>query len=80
MFEKELEYFKANQDELVKKHNGKILILKDEEICGAYDTTIDAYLDGNKKYGEGSFMIQRCIPGPDAYTVTVASVFDTVYA
>jgi hypothetical protein len=73
MFEKELDYFIANQKRLVEEHGGKTLVLRGAEVVGVYDDVLDAYLDGLKKYEPGSFMIQPCVEGTDAYTVTITS-------
>lgn len=73
MFDKELSFFKENQSELVKKYGGKILVIKESEIVGVYETTIDAYVNALKSYTLGSFMIQPCTPGPEAYTVTIST-------
>lgn len=73
MFEKELQYFIANQDRLVRKHRGKTLVLKDESVVGVYNSPLDAYLDAEKKYERGSYMIQPCVEGVDAYTVTITT-------
>ena len=73
MFEQELEYFIANQERLVKEHGGKTLVLRGEEVVGVYDDALKAYLDATKKYDPGTFMIQPCVEGSDAYTVTITS-------
>ena len=73
MFEKELNFFIANQDQLVKQYEGKTLVLRGEEVAGVYDDPLQAYLDAVKKYEPGTFMIQPCVPGSDAYTVTITS-------
>lgn len=73
MFDRELEYFIANQDRLVAEYRGKTLVLRDNEVVGVYDRTLDAYLDAMRKYEPGTFMIQPCVEGTDAYTVTVTS-------
>lgn len=74
MFDKELSYFIAHQDELVAKHLGKTLVLRGETVEGAYDTPLQAYLTAQKQFPAGTFMIQRCLPGPSAYTVTISSM------
>lgn len=74
MFEKELEYFIANQEQLVNAHRGKVLVIKDQEILGVYDTDLEAYLKTQQEHPLGTFMIQPCTPGPDAYTVTISSL------
>jgi hypothetical protein len=49
------------------------LLIKGETVVGAFDTEIDAYLDSVAKYGLGSFPIQKCTPGKEAYTRTFHS-------
>jgi hypothetical protein len=72
-FEKELAFFIENQQELVKKHMGKILVIKGEKVIGVYPTALEAYVKTQKKHPLGSFMLQPCLPGPEAYTTTVTS-------
>lgn len=74
MFEQEMRYFIQHQDELVKKHSGKVLVLKGETVVGVYDSTLDAYLEAQKEHELGTFMIQTCVPGPEAYTVTISTL------
>jgi hypothetical protein len=71
--EKDLEFFIANQDRLVKEHRGKVLVIKDQQVVGVYNTSLEAYEDAMKKYEPGTFMIQPCREGTDAYTVTITS-------
>ena len=73
MFSTELNYFIANQDELVKKHRGKVLVIKGKRLLGVYPTALKEYLATKADHEPGSFMLQPCEPGPDAYTVTIAS-------
>ena len=65
---KELDYFIAHQDKLVKKYNGKFLVLKDKKVVGVYNAMRDAYWGGQGKYKLGTFAIYHCIPGPQAYS------------
>lgn len=74
MFDIELNYFKAHQDELVAKHKGKTLVIVGEKVEGAYDSALQAYLEAQKQFKLGTFMIQPCLPGPQAYTVTISSM------
>lgn len=69
----ELEYFKANQVELVEKYEGKFLVIKNQKIQGVYDTEMDAYTDAKKKFELGTFLIQQCLPGQESYTQTFHS-------
>lgn len=73
MFEEELEFFIKNQNDLVSKYPGKFLIIKGKNVGGVYPTALEAYLAIQERQGVGSCMIQPCAPGPDAYTVTIAT-------
>jgi len=57
----------------VQKHRGKVLVLKDRQVVGVYDTLLTAYLEAQKTYQLGTFMLQRCEPGPEAYTITIST-------
>lgn len=72
MFDTELNYFIAHQDELVAKHRGKTLVIRGENVEGVYATPLDAYLSAQKQFEIGTFMIQPCEAGPRAYTVTIS--------
>lgn len=63
-------YYLANQDEIVKEYNGKHIVLVDNSIVGAFDTMEDAYNYAAANYELGTFLIQLCTPGTDAYTQT----------
>jgi len=71
MFEKELAYFIAHQDELVSKFDGKTLVIRGEEVVGAYENSLQAYFAAQKRFPLGTFMLQPCQPGPGAYTVMI---------
>jgi hypothetical protein len=73
MLEKEFQFYKDHQDELVRQHNGKFLAIVGEEVVGVFDDEIDAYLETKKKYEVGTFLIQHCLPGKNSYTQTFHS-------
>jgi hypothetical protein len=73
MFQQELDFFKENQQNLVAQFEGKILVIKGNQVLGAYNNMIEAYKEAIKIFKPGSFMIQPCINGPEAYTVTISS-------
>jgi hypothetical protein len=73
MLEKEFKYYLDHQDELVKKYNGKYIVIKGEQVLGAYDSEADAYFESTKDHEAGTFLIQLCQPGEDAYTETYHS-------
>ena len=73
MFTEELEFFVTNQNILVEQYGGKFLVIKGKTIIGVYSSALEAYFNTQKTHKLGTFMIQPCEPGPDAYTVTIAS-------
>lgn len=73
MFQEELAFFIAHQDDLVKKYRGQVLVIKGQQLIGVYKTPLEAYLQAQMQFPLGTFMLQRCEPGSDAYTVTLNS-------
>ena len=71
MFETELKFFITHQDELVQKYRGQALVIRGEAVVGVYPSPLKAYLAAQEQFEKGTFMIQRCEPGPEAYTVTI---------
>ena len=73
VFQQELDFFMAHQDELVRAHRGKVLVIRGTLVVGVYSSPLEAYIEAQKSYQLGSFMIQRCEPGPGAFSATVSS-------
>jgi len=69
--EREFHYYLAHQDELVRKYNGKYIVIQETTVLGAYNSEWEAVQEMTKQgYELGTFLVQRCEPGEDAYTVT----------
>lgn len=71
--QKEFDFYLKNQEEFVKKYKGKFLVIKDEKLLNVYDTMDDAYFKTKETHEIGTFLIQECTPGTDAYTETFHS-------
>lgn len=71
--EKEFEYYINHQDELVEKYRGKFIVIKDNEVLGAFDSDLEAIKETTKKHELGTFMVQKCEPGKESYTQTFHS-------
>ena len=69
----ELDFFISHQDDLVRRYNGKVLVLKGRQVVGVYRDMQEAYIEAQREHKLGTFMLQHCVPGPDAYTVTITS-------
>jgi hypothetical protein len=71
--QEEFEYYIAHQDDLVREYDGKYLLIKDKQVQGAFDSELEAYRVASGQYELGSFLIQRCAPGDEAYSQTFCS-------
>ena len=71
--EPEFEYFLKHQNELVEKYEGKIIAIKADTVLGAYDSVADAVRETCKRHELGTFLVQKCEPGVEAYTQTFHS-------
>ncbi len=73
MLRREFQYYLDNQEELVKKYNHRFLVIKGCQVIGDYDSYEQALFETSKKYELGTFLIQECTEGDDAYTQTFHS-------
>lgn len=66
-------YYISHQDEMVKKYNGKFIVIKDNEVLGAYDDELTAISETQKQHSLGTFLIQKVSPGDSEYSQTFHS-------
>lgn len=59
MFEKELEYYKANKEELLRHHENHYVVIAGDRFLGAYTTDQEAYEAGLEELGNVPFLIKR---------------------
>jgi len=65
----QLDMYKANQSEIVKEFNGRIIAVKDGVVQGAYPSKLAALRDMQSKgFEPGTFMIIKCTEGENEYT------------
>jgi len=69
MLDDEFRYYLENQNDIVESYNGKVVVIKDDKVVDAYDSKEQAYFESIKKYKLGTFLIMRCSPGNEAYTI-----------
>ena len=69
MLDAEFKYYLENQDEIVKLNNGKVVVIKDNKVVDAYENYQQAHIESVKKYKLGTFLLQLCTPGNEAYTI-----------
>lgn len=69
----EFDYYLAHQDELVKKYNGRYVVIKDQKVIGDYDDQAKAVLETQRQHELGTFLVQKVEPGNSAYSQTFRS-------
>ncbi len=70
---KDLDWYIENQQELSEKYNGKVLLIVNQHLIGAYDSMQEAYATAIKTYTLGTFTLQPCSSDSDSYTLTLYS-------
>ena len=71
--EKEFQFFLDHKDDLVKKYNGRYVVIKDGKVIGDYAGEVDAIRETTKHHELGTFLVQKCEPGRESYTQTFHS-------
>jgi len=66
-------WYLSHQNELVRKYNGKYIVIKDDSIVGIYNSDSEALIESEKKFELGTFLIQKCSAGGEAYTQNFSS-------
>jgi hypothetical protein len=73
LLEKSFNYYKKHQAELVKKYEGKFVVIVGEKVVGSYDTEGDAIKETLKTYSLGDFLVQLVEGGEENITQTFHS-------
>ena len=68
---REFDFYLAHQDEFVEQYDGKVIVLKNREVIGVYDTDLAAFTETVKEHERGTFIIQRVSAGDEAYSSTI---------
>ena len=71
--EQAFQYYLEHQPELLEKHAGRVVVIKDNDVLGAYDDELTAVEETQKAHKPGTFIVQRVTPGNSAYTQTFHS-------
>jgi hypothetical protein len=65
--ERELALFAKMKPELLKNHEGKFALIRDEEFLGAYDSVENAYAEGVKRFGREPFLVKKVSEQEEVY-------------
>ena len=64
----EFEFYLSHQDEMVKKYDGKYVVIKNEAVLGAYDDELSAIAETEKSHKLGTFLVQKVSQGDAGYS------------
>lgn len=73
LLENEFKFYLENQASILAEYSGKFVVIVGNKVVGAFDSMAEAYYDSAKKYEPGSFLIQKCTEGEEAYTQSFTS-------
>lgn len=65
MLDTERQYFDKNREDLLRRYPGKFVVIKDEQVLGAFDSIEDALAEGAREYGVTSFLVRRTDQSPE---------------
>ena len=68
MQKENFQYYLDNQESLVRQYKGKFLVIVNKQVEGAYRTMREAAIKAAKRFALGTFLIQECTEGEEAYT------------
>ena len=66
--QKEFEYYKAHQKELVAQYRGRFIVIKEDKVIGDYSGELEAVIETSKTHELGTFLVQKCEPGEESTT------------
>jgi hypothetical protein len=72
MLDTERQYIESHRDELLKQYGGRFLVIKGEEVTGAYDSMNEALQGAALTHGLTSVLIRR--PADEQMEVSVPAL------
>lgn len=71
---KQFDFYLENQESLVGKYLNKVLLIHGGEVVKVFDNKTEAYSYGRDNFVPGTFLIIKCTPGEQEYTVNYRTV------
>ena len=59
MLDTERQYFDEHREELLREYPGKFVLIKGQEVIGAFDTIQEALAAGAQQFGLSEFLVRR---------------------
>jgi hypothetical protein len=71
--EDEFQFYLDHQSEIVAQYNGRVVVIVDHEVQGAYSGETEAFDDASARFAAGTFLIQRVSAGDAEHSQTFYS-------
>lgn len=69
---REFQYYEEHLAEFVEQYNGKVIVIKNFKVLGAYDSDLEAVTETAKDHEMGTFLVQLCQPEIEVQTLSRA--------
>lgn len=76
MLEKEYQYYETHIEALTMQYHGKVIVIKNDAVIGAYSSNGEALQEALKHHAIGTFLIQHIT---DTAKVEVQRFYSRVY-
>ena len=70
----DFDYYVEHQPELVKKYNGRYIVIVNQQVVGDYATLEDAFNVAREKYSVGHFFLHQVGDGAENYSTTISRI------
>lgn len=61
MLDRQLAYFRRNQEQLAEEHHGEVVLIRDEDVVSFFDSDTEAYAAAVQDGDLGSVLIRKCL-------------------
>ena len=69
----EFRFYRANQDDMVSRYDGKVIVMKNHKVIGVYDSVTAAVTQTRKQHKPRTYLVQQVSEGDKAYARTFHS-------
>lgn len=70
----EKEYLKANRDRFMREYPGKYLLIKGDQVSGAFETCDEGVKEGVRAFGIGPFLVRSVLQAEDAEAPSIPAL------
>lgn len=74
LLKKELQFFERNKKRFLKNYLNQFVLIKDNQLIGAYTTEEEAYKSGIEKFGNTPFLIKQVLKEEPTFAIPALTV------